>query len=916
LLLPLRRALRRADEHGAAAALGELSSETEDALEAMADALEQVGPLTVVLDDAHHLGDHATQLVDLVQQLPPQVRLVVTLRAFPHAAARLRTLPGVAYVAAEQLRFTPAEVAELLGGTVGASCDEALALHVSEATGGWPAAVTFVGEQLSRDPGSVVDVDIVSDFSSHVLRLVPPDLRDVAAQLAHLPIVDPDLAEAVGGGPEVLHALLAAGVPYVMDTAGSYRLPGAFADALARRAPLSPDVARRVAEVHLARAEPFDALSVLRRARAWDDVASTLVHLPASARPHLAADEITDIVDALPERTVRDHPWVLLELARALARAGVRDQHHDALDRADRLADGQPASYRRAVEMQRVADALFTDDFGEVETRAQEVVDAAGAGEEATIARGLVVLGTLQAWNGRRSEARRSLQRSAGMFVELGEPYEASRALVQLGFNVDLHDDLRAAERTFDEAVGLAGLDARARATALTYRGEARAWLGGLDAGERDLQAALDLARAARDSRAHAYATWGLALLASLRGDPVQTVAFVEETERRLRSWSDTGVGATFIATMTDLLDRAGAHDEADAMLARARARRNEQPELVALAEFVVAARRGDPTEVERLWPAIEADDGIEPFERVRCRFLRAYAALRGDDPALEQRYREAVTHAETIELPDLPANLEPAAATALADWAARRSHTWTVQCFGPLRATRDGELVALPPGRPSALVGWLALTGEAQRVARLIDVLWPDATEASGRARLRQVLYRLRQVAPGLVVRLPGDRLGLGPDVVSDLGSFDRDVDAAMSQGADALTAGERVASRTAQPLLPDLDDLGADGDLDTLRAEVRNRCRAMAAQLIAVADQQEDRDAALRWARYAHDLDPLDEPATLRLARRLVTAGRDDDARTLIGSHLTLRAQVGLDTTPALAEVRDRLQVASTRS
>ena len=69
---------------------------------------------------------------------------------------------------------------------------------------------------------------------------------------------------------------------------------------------------------------------------------------------------------------------------------------------------------------------------------------------------------------------------------------------------------------------------------------------------------------------------------------------------------------------VTELRDHL-ATAEADAFLAEVRPRRDEQPELVTLAEFVVAARRGDPAEAERLWPAIEADEGIELFERVRA---------------------------------------------------------------------------------------------------------------------------------------------------------------------------------------------------------------------------------------------------------------------------------------------------------
>lgn len=90
--------------------------------------------------------------------------------------------------------------------------------------------------------------------------------------------------------------------------------------------------------------------------------------------------------------------------------------------------------------------------------------------------------------------------------------------------------------------------------------------------------------------------------------------------------------------------------------------------------------------------------------------------------------------------------------------------------------------LVAGPPagpGRPAALLAYLAVEGAAP-IDRVIDVLWPDADPARGRARLRNVLARLR-AAVGDVVERDGERLVLGRGVEVDVRRFDRLVEEAM---------------------------------------------------------------------------------------------------------------------------------------
>lgn len=931
LLVPLRRALDRAGAAEAATALAAPTGGTGDAIAAMADALTETGAggrghaatSTLVIDDAHHLADGGATLVQLVASRPPGLRLVIGARTLPTEASSLRHRPDVEVVDAAALRFDGPQTSTLLRDGFQLDADDATVTELVAATDGWPAGLAVVAERWSRDAADsdtalagVTATRLVDRFTSVLLRSVPAEHREVVGQLAQLPWLDHDLADAAADRSDILDDVLAAGLPLVADDEGRLRFPGAVADAL-RRSPLDAQAATRAADHLTSRGLVFDACAVLRRAGDHERIADLLVDLPPAARAQLTADEVVAIVDPLPPAFRRSRPDLLVELARALSRLGQLREHRDVLDEAARALAAGPldaaapgtAVVRRAIESERVSHAIYTDDQATVAARARALLDEVGAEEARTTGRALLTLGVLGAWRGAREEASRLLRRASSVLVEVGEPYEASRALVQLGFNVDLHGDLRVAERTFAEAVDLAGTDGRARATALTYLGEVKVWRGRPDEGVGDLERAAALARAVRDARAQAYAAWGLALHASILGDTERTVVRVREAGRHLESWMDTGVGATYLATMVDLLDRAGATAEADAFLAEVRPRRDEQPELVTLAEFVVAARRGDPAEAERLWPAIEADEGIELFERVRCRLLRAYAALRRGDPETGRRLREAVAEAETQGLTGVPSHLEPVAAAALETWQAAQEGSYEITCLGGFEVRRGQQVVPLPPGRPTELVVLLALEPGPQRLQRVLETLWPHTPDRDARVRLRQVLYRLRRAAPELVVRPSDEILALAPDVRLDLATFDRRWSAAADV-PDDRDAALRAIELPGDEVLTGFASERLDADVALVRQNVHDRRLALLDRL-ARLDADARPESSLRWAEQAHGLDPSDDRRAVALAGQLLERGRAADARRVCARTTAALTDLGVPLGRPLRELNRRLGV-----
>ena len=69
---------------------------------------------------------------------------------------------------------------------------------------------------------------------------------------------------------------------------------------------------------------------------------------------------------------------------------------------------------------------------------------------------------------------------------------------------------------------------------------------------------------------------------------------------------------------------------------------------------------------------------------------------------------------------------------------------------LGGFTLTEGGAPVEVP-GAVQRLVAWLALRGRAHRVT-VAGVLWPDHPEARAMANLRNAVWRLHRVAPGLV--------------------------------------------------------------------------------------------------------------------------------------------------------------------
>ncbi|MEV6630450.1 hypothetical protein AB0M54_06835 [Actinoplanes sp. NPDC051470] len=166
----------------------------------------------LVLDDYHVLTDTRIHegLEFLLGYLPPALRLVVAGRADPPLPlARLRARGELTEVRADDLRFTPAEAADLVTAVSGGPPGDLTAESAWRRTEGWAAGLQLVGLAL-RKGVAAGDRHVLDYLASEVLPSLDPDQRDLlvaTAPLERLSGVLCDAALCTTGSARILDSL-------------------------------------------------------------------------------------------------------------------------------------------------------------------------------------------------------------------------------------------------------------------------------------------------------------------------------------------------------------------------------------------------------------------------------------------------------------------------------------------------------------------------------------------------------------------------------------------------------------------------------------------------------------------------------------------------------------------------------------
>ena len=439
-------------------------------------------PVTLVVDDYHLISspDIRYGVAFLVEHLPPTVCLVLAARADPELPlARLRARGEVTEIRADDLRFTEAETAALLNGTLGLALapSDILALH--RRTEGWAAGLYLAGLSLRglAEPSAFIrafagdDRQIVDYLLAEVLDGLPAQIRSFLLRTSALDRLSGPLCDAVAGGSgsqRILEQMERSNLFLVpLDSRrGWYRYHHLFAELLRHE---------------LDRAEPGLAALLHRRASAWHqahgNVADAIGHAIsagdlADARELIASgwhacfnEGLVETVESWlnrlpPEIVTRDARLCLVRawLARNLGRLDEVEPWVEAAEVSlpqGPLREGV-ASIESAACMLRAGHRQMIGDLAGAEPPSRRAVELEQSGTPRWRAGSLATLGANLCWQGRDSEAVGVLDQIAGAVEPLANNLASLWALGCLAAIRSRADDVEAAEQYARKASDLA----------------------------------------------------------------------------------------------------------------------------------------------------------------------------------------------------------------------------------------------------------------------------------------------------------------------------------------------------------------------------------------------------------------------------------------------------------------------------
>ena len=439
-------------------------------------------PVTLVLDDYHLISnqDILRSVAFMVEHLPPAVRLALAVRADPELPlARLRARGEMFEIRADDLRFTEAETAALLNGTLGLALGQADIRALQQRTEGWAAGLYLAGLSLRGrpEPSAFIqafagdDRQIVDYLLAEVLDGLPAEIRSFLLRTSVLDRLSGPLCDAVTGGSgsqRILEEMERANLFLVrLDTRRRwYRYHQLFGELLRHE---------------LDRAEPGLAGLLHRRASAWHhghgNTAEAIEHSlsvgdVADARELIASgwhacfneglvETVESWLDRLPPETVTQDARLCLIRAWLARNLGRLDEVEPWVEAAEAGVPQGPlregvASVESAACMLRAGHRQMMGDLAGAELPSRRAVALEESGAPRWRAGSLATLGANLCWQGRDGEA----------VAVLGQVARAGRPLANY----------------------LAGVWAMGCLSVI------RARAGDLDAAERDARKATDLA--------------------------------------------------------------------------------------------------------------------------------------------------------------------------------------------------------------------------------------------------------------------------------------------------------------------------------------------------------------------------------------------------------------------------------------
>ncbi len=899
-------------------------------------ALAPGSTVPVSIDDAHLLapGD-VDRLAEWIEEVADDRWVIVAGRFLPKAIRDAGDLVDATRFDSAALSITAGEIAEVLP-----NCTQRDATRIVETAEGCVKFIASGLEQYRRDPSG----DPVTEIASVLRASAAASLHSLSSSdgglvgmLARAPGIDERFLDKLGG-PGFVERIVTAGVPLRRRIDGTIDLvnEGSF-----RSIDVDPATALRLARELVERDRHIEAVGLLLDAGAHERAAAVLAELPQSVTDTVESRTLLSVLARLGSMTEHE-PALLLLRSTALSLIGRFDAAGADLDRAMELVQHGDLPLRRRVTVQHAHRLVSEGRYEEARRAAEAALSDLGAGEERTYARAQAVLAEAAGMSDRRDD----LQRAAEYYSVAIRAWEvcgehakaracrcdlATSALVPLGRYEEALAEMNV-------VLGASDLTEAEHAWMMLTHGFVLVNANRIPLAESRFERVAELGHVQANPRLVAAAAWGRALVAVRRDDLAAMLRWVATAENTALGESDDLLGLPFLCDVATGLGALGELDLAATYLARATERATVYPDQLKLADFVLRARRGEVGDVAAQLAI------TPPAEWWRVNLVTAFAAATAGDLDMARRLRdEAERDVLTFGFADLrslgerrtadqlaellsgevgagPAEARPAEHAAPAH--PRATHrplpatvvppaARTLRVIGAAMAvgSPNGELTEVPGGNPQRLLGVVAASGGSATLDQLTDAIWPDEGGDASRARLRNVLLRLRR-GVGDVVTRTASGVRLVDDVVCDLLEFRR-------LAADALAA-VRTDPDLAGQIAVDAVAIGdgpvfANFEYEEWAAAAR---RAVDQQLLGLLDllsvQAEDAgDLALAqsFAERALRLDRYSDSRYVRLAELHSMQGRRAAAVALLNDADQIAQEVGATLPAGVHRRRDDL-------
>jgi LuxR family maltose regulon positive regulatory protein len=403
----------------------------------------------LILDDYHSLDSHPVDhsLAFLIEHLPRQMHLLIATREDPDLPlARLRARGQCTELRAADLRFTPAEAAEVLNRVMGLDLSEADVTALEARTEGWIAGLQLaaLSMQGNKDTAGFIQSftgshRFVMDYLlEEVLHQQPESIQAFLLRTSVLDrmcgrLCDAVLLDSSIPGQATLEYLERANLFIVPQDNERrwYRYHHLFGDLLRKRLgqSLTPG---GIAELHLHASEWYETndlmLEAFRHAAAANDIERAVRLMESKEMPvHLrgTASAILSWLESLPKTLLDARPALWWKQAAML------------------LIIGEPEGVEEKLQAIEAALASATLPGAEMDESSRDLIGKIAAAR-ANVAQTHAQIETILV------QSRRALE-----YLHPNDLNNRSMAIRSMGYAYYIQDDLAAAGRAYAEALSL-----------------------------------------------------------------------------------------------------------------------------------------------------------------------------------------------------------------------------------------------------------------------------------------------------------------------------------------------------------------------------------------------------------------------------------------------------------------------------